>query len=103
VKIELVRTQTPEDLGPAECAICGDGFEVGTVTARVSRVQTDDPRACPACVEALGAYRPDRFPVIEQLRALEGVWPTPEYGSGQEHDEALRAKIERWEREHSRA
>ncbi len=93
VIIQLKRTQSPEDMGKAECGICRDDFELGTVTAWTytgerSRygVGDSDPWACPACVAALGNYRPDRFPTIEEYRRLCEEWPTPQYASGEEAD-----------------
>ncbi len=95
VQIELRRTMTPEDMGRYPCAICSDEFELGTVTAWGYSGKRDpaglgdlDPFVCPTCVEVLGAYRPDRFPTIEEYRRLEAEWPTTEYASGDEADAA---------------
>jgi hypothetical protein len=97
--IELKRTMTPEDMGATECCICGDTFELATVTAWTLTdeegrygVGDPDPWACPACVEVLGAYRPDRFPTIAEYKRLERRWPTPEYGSGEAADAAGKSR-----------
>jgi hypothetical protein len=102
MRIELMRTETPEDLGAAQCAICGDGFEQGTVTAWTRDLAVANPWACPSCVEVLGAYRPDRFPTIEEHRRLEAEWPTTEYASGDEADAALEADYQRYKLEKER-
>ena len=103
--IELRRTMTPDDMGRYACAICTDEFELGTVTAWAytgevapGHVGDGDPFTCPKCVEALGAYRPDRFPTIEQYRHLEAEWPSPEYASGEEADAAWLREVEEYER-----
>jgi hypothetical protein len=99
MRIELEWTLTPEDMGePYPCAICGDSFELGTVTAWTRDIPAFNPCACPACVEALGEYRPDRFPTIEEYRKLEAQWPTPQYASGEEADVAWIAEFEEWKR-----
>jgi hypothetical protein len=83
MRIELEQTMTPEDMGPNECSICGETYEVGTVTVWLREaIVAGDPWVCPACVEVLGAYRPDMFPSIEEFRRLEGQWQTTIYSSG---------------------
>ena len=89
MEIQLRRTAVPEEMGPGKCAICGDDFEIGTVRAWVYGGGgpvggTRDSVACPACVEVLGSYRPDRFPTIEEYRRLEAEWPTPMFASVEE-------------------
>jgi hypothetical protein len=54
-------------------------------------------------VEVLGAYRPDRFPTIEEYRKLEAQWPTPLYASGEEADTAWIAEFEEWKRREAAA
>ena len=90
MKIELKRTAVPEEMGTHTCAICGDGFEVGTVTAWGD---TEDSFACERCIEVLGNYRPDRFPTIGEYRRLEAEWPTPTYASGEEANAAFLAGL----------
>ena len=92
----MKRTALPEEMGTHTCAICGDGFEVGTLTAWASGGggpvgETDDTVACKRCVEVLGAYRPDRFPTIEEYRRLETEWSRPLYASSEEANAAFLA------------
>jgi len=89
MKIELKRTAIPEEMGTYECAVCGDEFEVGTVTAWAyggggAVGDAVDSVACVACVETLGEYRPDRFPTLGEYRQLEAEWATPMYASVEE-------------------
>ena len=67
----------------------------GLLSERGDHLSATAPQACPSCVEALGAYRPDRFPTIEEYRRLEAEWPTPEYASGDEADAAFLAGWDR--------
>jgi hypothetical protein len=76
--IEFERTLAPEDMGEATCAICGDGFKIGTVTAWVYTDVCCMVFACERCVEVLGGYRPDRFPTIEDYWRLEAEFPLGE-------------------------
>jgi hypothetical protein len=89
VKIELKRTAVPNEMGPYTCGICEEPFIVGTVTAWAwggggPVGESGDSVACPACIEVLGNYRPDRFPTIEEYRKLETEWSTPTYASVEE-------------------
>jgi hypothetical protein len=101
--IELERTPAPEDMGKAQCCICGDSFQLGTVSAWAhSRggyaMDEADSRACPTCIEVLGKYRPDRFPTIEEYRKLEAEWATPQYASAEEANKAWIAEVDAWKR-----
>ncbi len=94
MEIELRRTAVPTEMGSTTCAICGDGFEVGVVTAwayggGAAVGEMEDSFACEGCVEVLGAYRPDRFPTIEEYRRLEAEWGTPAYASIEELERAV--------------
>ena len=89
MEIKLARTALPNEMGPYTCGICEDSFVVGTVTAWAwggggPVGESMDSVACPSCVEVLGAYRPDRFPTIEEYRRLEAEWATPAYASVEE-------------------
>ena len=105
MKIELEQTMTDEDLGPTMCAICGDEFEFGPVSAwgytDTNAFLGVDSYVCEQCIEVLGEYRPDRFPTIEEYRTLEAEWKTPLYRTGEEADAAFRAEMEAEEAEES--
>ena len=88
--IELMRAHTPDGVGrEADCAICARRFRTEVVLAQAS---TEDGTfmgegiACPACVEALGAYLPAKFPNLEEFeqakRRFEGpIWESTEAAS----------------------
>jgi len=89
LEIKLERTAVPSETGTYTCGICEDPFVVGTVTAWAwgsggAVGASVDSVACPACIEVLGNYRPDRFPTIQEYRELEAQWATPTYGSIEE-------------------
>lgn len=83
---ELIRAHLPEDVGREEtCGICGEKFRTEVVLAPVlTEDRYEMGRACPACVELLGKYKPQKFPTIEEYRALEATWRTPLWSSAEE-------------------
>lgn len=106
--IELMRAHTPEEVGHEEvCAICAQQFRTDVVLVNAS---TEDKtimgNVCPACVGTLGAYRPDKFPTLEEYetatRRFQGpIWEnakeaTAAWRKGAPHHAALAAsRIER--------
>jgi hypothetical protein len=92
MRIELQRTEAPEDMQPDHCGICGQLFEVGVVRAQVVVLwEQDGGVACEQCIEYFGNYRPDVFPSLAEYRRLERQWGTPEYASVRELEAAERA------------
>lgn len=79
--IELTRAHTPEDIGREEaCEICARPFRTEAVLAMPWTEGGTDMGgglACPACVEALGKYRPDKFPTLEEYEAAKLRFPGP--------------------------
>ena len=91
--IELMRADTAEEVGrEAECAICARPFRTEVVIATpwtdCGTDMGDGRPACPACVEALGRYLPERFPTLEEYEAAKLRFPEPLFSS---HEEAERA------------
>ena len=85
MRIELQRTQAPEDLGLEQCGICERVFEVGVVRAEIfagtEADSWDGGVACPECVEYMGRHPSGRFPTITTYRRLDAEWRVPEYPS----------------------
>ena len=90
--IELMRAETPEAVGREEnCAICARPFRTEVVLAMPwteGGTDMDGRLACPACVEALGRYLPDKFPTIEEYEAAKLRYPEPLFGSQEEAESA---------------
>lgn len=108
--IELIRAHTPDEVGcEADCEICARRFRTEVVLAQASTERgtfIGAALACPACVEALGNYLPEKFPTIEEYRGATQRFSGPIWGSteaasaasrqGEPYEEALAAsKIER--------
>lgn len=90
--IELMRAETPENVGrEEECAICARRFRTEVVLAMPWTEGGSDlegKHACPACVEALGRYLPEKFPTIEEYEAAKRRFLRPLFAS---YEEAVRA------------
>ena len=87
--IELQRAHTPEDVEHvAPCAFCSEHLRPGVVWAYATHDGCDLGVLCRSCVAALGAYRPDLFPTIEEYEAASRHFSGPIWGS---IDEAERA------------
>jgi hypothetical protein len=62
MRIELWRTEAPEDMQPEHCGICGVQFVVGVVRAKIfagspAADNLDGGVCCEQCVEYFGNYR----------------------------------------------
>ena len=91
MKVKLRRALVPSEVHQREvCGICGDRFTVGSVASvTMTDERVDMGYACPNCVEALGDYRPDRFPTIAELEEARLQYPEPVWASV---DEAERSE-----------
>lgn len=92
--IELMRAWTPEEVSGSggECGICGHEVEPSSVvTYAATDHRTDMGRACPSCIEYVGARTPEMSPTIEEYRELLRMYPEPMYASEAEWEAAAEA------------
>jgi hypothetical protein len=88
--IELRRAHTPEDIDCVErCAICGEEFRTAVVLGiALSDAWAEIGEICPACIGVFGAYKPEKFPTLEEYTAALEHFPEPIWVSLEEADRA---------------
>jgi hypothetical protein len=74
------------------CGVCGRTFEQTSIVAwATTDDQADMGMACPSCLEHLGRRNPEKFPTIEEYRALLEKYPEAMYESTEALEAAAQA------------
>lgn len=90
MRVDLEQALSPEDLGPATCALCERPFVVESVYAWADVANNSRALICPECIEYLGS-RSEHCPTVEHFRELLEKHPRPVW---ENHDDFHRYMME---------